>query len=257
MTLCARFLCIVAVVGANALLAAGCGGGESTATATAAAAGTATTTGDVTSTRGQDEATANRPFVVYGRGPTRRSIDVPADYAPVILGARYPEGSFLIVQIRGEGLQRLEGHRGAFVFDAPSTSVIAMPGIESGQYELVVEGTKGRWTLQFSAPDRDAPAYPLIGRPIAGEHDTVGTVHLDRARELQWEMQTNGAFFSAELLGYGDAEGSRQFLGMLQGGLAFEPGRRGFRSAGVMPTGDYLLIVDADGEWVVSFTAAE
>jgi hypothetical protein len=194
--------------------------------------------------------------VVYGRRPTKRSIDVPADYAPVVLRARYPEGSVLTVNVRGEGLRRLEGHRGAFVFDAPSISATAMPGIASGQYELVVKGTKGPWSLQFSGPDRDASAVPLLSTPIGGEHDTVGTVHLDHESELQWEMQTNGSFFSAELLGYGDAEGTEQFLGILQGGFAFEPGKPGFRSDGVMPAGDYLLIVDADGEWAVSFTAA-
>lgn len=238
------------MLAAGALLFLGaCSGGGSTEVGTNAPS--------ATSTRTEATTTAERPFVVYGRGPTKRSIDVPADYAPLVLAARYPEGSVLTVQIRGEGLQRLGDERGAFFFDSPPTSATAMPEIASGQYELVVKGTKGRWSLQFSGPNPDVSPLPLVGRPIGGEHDAVGNVHLDRDSELQWEMQTDGSFFSAELLGYGDGEGTEQFLGILQGGLAFEPGNRGFRSDGVMPAGDYLLIVDADGEWAVSFTAAE
>jgi hypothetical protein len=244
----------VVLVAANAALAAGCGGGGSTATGPAASG---MTTGDVTSTGESGEALTEGPFVVDGRGPTKRLIDVPADYAPLILAARYPEDSLLTVQIRGTGLQPLKGHRGAFLFDSPPTSATAMRRIASGQYELIVKGTKGPWTLQFSGPNTDVSGPALVGRPIGGKYDIVGNVHLDRESELQWEMQTNGSLFSAELLGFGDAQGTEQQLGVLTQGLALEPGNHGFRSDGVMPAGDYLLIVEADGTWSVSFTATE
>src|SRR5829696_7253808 len=86
-----------------------------------------------------------------------------------------------------------------------------------------------------------------------GEGDNVVPVHIAEETEVRWEMQTDGPFLSAQLLGFGDAEGTEQFLGILQGGLAFEPSNRGFRSDSALPGGDYLLVVDADGRWAVRF----
>ena len=62
---------------------------------------------------------------------------------------------------------------------------------------------------------------------------------------------------SAKLVGYGDAQGTEQFLGFVQGNLGFAPGKHGFRSDAAMPAGDYLLVVDADGPWVVTFSSAQ
>lgn len=193
-------------------------------------------------------------FLVTGRGPTERSIDVPEDYVPFILGAGYPKGAVLIVRLRGEGFRRTEVSEDPFFFDAPESSVTATPGIASGTYELTVKGTKGSWTLQFQEPDPNTvPPVPLFGQVMRGHGNNVVPVRILEETEVRWEMQTEGSFFSAELLGFAGAEGTYQFLGMLHGGLAFEPGDRGFRSDSVLPTGDYLLIVDADGRWAVRF----
>ena len=240
------FLLGVAVVGA---LAVGCQGeGESSKTRPAGS-GTETAVDTTPTETGE---TADAALVVSGRGPTERSIEVPNDYVPFILGARYPKGSSLTVRVRGEGFRQMKGRRGPFLFDNPETSVTATPGIASGTYELVVKGTKGPWSLQFNEPDPDMSAA-LFGQVIEGDGDTVGTVHISEATEVRWEMQTDGAFFTARLLGFNDAEGARQSLGVLTGGLVLEPGNRGLRSDSALLEGDYLLIVDADGRWAMRF----
>jgi hypothetical protein len=158
------------------------------------------------------------------------------------------------VRLRGEGFRQMEGERGPFFFDAPELSAAATPGIASGTYELSVKGTKGSWSLQFQEPDpRVVSPVPLFGEAIGGNGDDIGTVHLAEESEVRWEMETNGLFFSAELLGFGDAQGTELFLGVLSGGVAVQPGKRGFRSDSALPAGDYLLIVDADGPWAVRF----
>jgi hypothetical protein len=97
----------------------------------------------------------------------------------------------------------------------------------------------------------------MVGQPLGGRYDTVATLRLEEKSELQWELQSD-AHFIAELLGYGDAEGAEQFLGISTGdGLLLEPSDRGFRSDEAMPAGDYLLIVTADGQWIVNFSPAE
>jgi hypothetical protein len=249
-------LFLVAVLAcATATLAVGCGGGGSNATAPTATAGAGTT--ERGAATGEPAEQIAEPFVVEGRGRTKRTIDVPADYAPLIVSAGYPEeDSHLEVQIRGEGLQRLEGESGAFLFDT-GNRVTAAAGIARGRYELIVRGTKGPWSLRFETTDPARKTFSLLGRPLTAVGDLVVQVHLDRGAELEWEMQTERIFF-AKLLGYGDVEGTEQLLGGVSGeGVGFAPGDRGFRSDGVMPAGDYLLVVDADGEWVIEFTAAE
>lgn len=193
-------------------------------------------------------------FVVSGNGPTERSIDVPDDYVPFIFSARYPKGSFLTVGLRGDGLRRVKGFRGSFLFDGRETSVTATPGIASGTYRLTVNGTKGSWSLQFQEPDaRVVSPVPLFREVIGGRGDDVVPVQIAEETAVRWQMQTDGLSVMAELLGFGAAEGAEQFLGILQGEFAFGPGKRGFRSDSALPAGDYLLVVDADGRWAVQF----
>jgi hypothetical protein len=96
----------------------------------------------------------------------------------------------------------------------------------------------------------------MFEQPIVGTDDNIGKVHLSKESELKWEMQSDAPMMSAKLVGYGDAQGTEQFLGIVQGGLEFAPGAHGFRSDAAMPAGDYLLVVDADGRWVVTFSPA-
>jgi hypothetical protein len=70
-------------------------------------------------------------------------------------------------------------------------------------------------------------------------------------------MGSDGLFLQGHLLGYGDAEGAEQFLGVVTQGLTLEPGKKGLRTDDVMPAGDYLLVVEADGPWAYEFTRVE
>jgi hypothetical protein len=225
---------------------------SSSATAPSASASvTATTTGET-----GESAEAPPPFTVEGRGPMKRSITVPNEYRPVIILARWPKRSILEVRIHGEGLDRLKGESGAFLFDGPGGAT-ATPGIASGDYEFAVKGTKGPWGLQFSEPDPDAESLAMLEEPIGYQYDAVVILRLEEATALQWEMQSD-ALFMPHLLGYGDAEGAELQLGVSTGdGLLLEPTDRGFRSDGAMPAGDYLLVVDADGNWVVTFSPTQ
>jgi hypothetical protein len=120
-----------------------------------------------------------------------------------------------------------------------------------------VKGTKGPWGLQLSEPDPDAESLAMLEEPIGYQYDAVVTLRLEEATAIQWEMRSD-ALFLPYLLGYGAAEGAEEQLGVSTGdGLLMEPSDRGFRSDGAMPAGDYLLVVNADGQWVVMFTPAQ
>jgi hypothetical protein len=68
----------------------------------------------------------------------------------------------------------------------------------------------------------------MFEQPIVGTDDNIGKVHLSKESELKWEMQSDAPMMSAKLVGYGDAQGTEQFLGIVQGGLEFAPARTGF-----------------------------
>lgn len=197
------------------------------------------------------------PFEIEGRGPTKRTITVPNDFRPVIILARWPRRAILEVRLRGEGLDRLEGESGSFLFDSPRSATAAV-GLASGEYELVVKGTKGRWAVQFLEPDPNVvEPVPMLEEPIGNQYDVVVPLRLEEETALQWEMQSDALFFGS-LLGYGAADGAELQLGGSTGdGLLLEPTDRGFVSDGAMPAGDYLLVANADGNWVVEFTPAQ
>jgi hypothetical protein len=236
-------------------LAAGCGGGaDSPATAPTRPEATETNAAGATGET-DDTATPQAPVVVQGRGPTTRTITVPADLRPLVLSARYPKGDVLTANVRGSGFERLPETTGALVFDSPKTGETAVLAIAQGRYELRVKGTKGAWVLRFSEPDPAASTTSLVGERISGSGDTVRAVHLDQETELLWEMQTDGLFLLGQLLGYGEAEGAAQFLGILQGGFLFQPGDRGLRTDAPLPAGNYLLVIDADRQWEFTFVS--
>jgi len=164
--------------------------------------------------------------------------------------------SILTVQLRGEGFDRSKDEGGALQFSGSPVSFEADPGLASGQYDLSVRGTKGRWSLQFAVPDPAASALQIFEKPIVARDDGIGKVHLSEESDIKWQMQTDAPMMSAKLVGYGEAEGTEQFLGILQGPLQLGPGKHGFRSDAPMPAGDYLLVVDADGQWAIKFSPA-
>jgi len=196
------------------------------------------------------------PFVVSGSGRTRRVIEIPSTFEPLVLVASFRAGDLLSVEVKGPGFQRLEGEQGGFVFDDAGTGETATPGIEPGSYRLGVKGTKGRWALTFSGPNPEVAPIELP-EAIQGSGDLVGKLHLAKATAMTWEMASNGPFVSGHLLGYGDAAGAEQFLGILQGGFIFEPGKSGLRTDEVLPAGNYLIIVDGDSDWAFDFSSVE
>jgi hypothetical protein len=220
--------------------------------------GDRTTPGEVTETEESASTSEAQPaFVVQGRGRTKRSITVPQDFSPLILSAAFPEDDILTINLRGKGLRRPEGESGAFLFDTPEPGATATPGIAQGRYSLQAKGTKGRWTLRFSEPDPGVSPVDLLGDVISGDRDVVRAVHLDRETGLEWEMQTDGLVLQGNLLGYDEADGVEQFLGILQQGFIFAPGNSGLRTEQALPAGDYLLVVDAYGAWDFAFTPSE
>jgi hypothetical protein len=234
---------------------AGCqGGGGSSATAPTGSSAGETTAGEVTGTEAGVTTAPPEAFVVNGRGPTRRTINLPHDFRPLILSISYPEG-VISVSLRGEGLQRMAGESGPFIFDTPKTGEAAQPGIAQGPYSLRVRGTKGTWTLRFGQPD-PANSVDLLGRVISGYGDAVRTVRLDRRTSLEWEMQHDGLVLFADLLGYNDAEGVEQGLGVLQGQFIMAPSEKGLVSDEPLPAGDYLISANADGNWAFLFKAS-
>jgi hypothetical protein len=168
--------------------------------------------------------------------------------------ARYPRRSGLTVQLQGDGFQRSRGESGAIFFSGSPTSFDAEPGLAAGQYDLSVTQAKGPWSLQFAVPDPAAPAFQMFEQPIVSRYDNIGKVYLDHESTIKWQMQSEAPMMTAKLVGYGDAQGTEQFLGIVEGALQMGPGKHGFVSDAPMPAGDYLLVVDADGRWVVKFS---
>jgi hypothetical protein len=203
-----------------------------------------------------EESPEPEPFVVDGKGRTDQAIEIPSTLEPLVLTASYPTGDLLSVNVQGPGFRRLEGQRGGFVFDDPGSGETATPGVDSGSYRLVVKGTKGAWALTFSEPNPDIAPIELP-EAIQGTGDLVGKLHLANATAMAWEIASEGPYVSGHLLGYNEAEGAEQFLGILQGGLVFEPGKNGLKTDDVLPAGDYLIVVDADADWGFRFTSTE
>jgi hypothetical protein len=178
----------------------------------------------------------------------------PNDYRPVIIMARYPKFAVLTVDFRGQGFERSEGEKGSLLFSGSPISYDAQPGLAAGTYNLSVRGVKGPWSLQFAVPDPAAPAFQMFEEPIVGRYDNIAKVHLADESEIKWEMGSEAPRMEGHLVGFGDAAGTEQFLGIVQGPIGFAPGDYGFRSDGTMPAGDYLLVVDADGRWAITFS---
>lgn len=223
---------------------------------TATTSPTPSTSTIASTTASDDGVSPPPPFTIRGRGATTRSITAPNDYRPVLIFARYPRTSVLTVRLRGEGFDRSRDEGGAISFSGSPISFDAEPGLERGQYNLSVTDVKGPWSLQFAVPDPAASAFQMFEKPIVGRYDNIAKVHLAEESGIKWQMQTDAPMMIAKLVGYEDAEGTEQFLGILQGPLELGPGRHGFRSDAPMPAGDYVLVVDADGRWGIKFSPA-
>src|SRR6185295_9214196 len=157
-------------------MSGGCGGGNHSSapapSTTATTSPTPSTSTTSTTTGTSDDSVSPPPaFTIRGRGPTTRSITAPNDYRPVIIIARYPMTSILTVQLRGEGFDRSKDEGGALQFSGSPASFEADPGLASGQYDLSVRGTKGRWSLQFAVPDPAASALQIFEKPIVARDD--------------------------------------------------------------------------------------
>jgi hypothetical protein len=245
----------------GAAISGGCGGGHDSSapstTSTTSLTPSISTTATTTTGASDDGVTTPPPaFTIRGRGPTTRSITAPNDYRPVLILARYPRTSILTIHLRGEGFDRSRDESGVISFSGSPVSFDGEPGLASGQYDLSVTGVKGPWSLQFAVPDAAASAFQMFEKPIVARYDNIAKVHLAEESEIKWQMQTDAPMMSAKLVGYGEAEGTEQFLGIVQGALELGPAKHGFRSDAPMPAGDYVLVVDADGRWGIKFSPA-
>jgi hypothetical protein len=183
------------------------------------------------------------PIVVKGQGAEVKKIELEADSPLVATGTHSGGSSNFIVELipsGGEDSILLFNEIGSFKGQA------AFDEISAGSYRLKVDAD-GAWkvTLEQPVPEGDEKD---LERTFGGSGaDVIRVQVLSEIQPTVHGKHTGEANFIVELIGYGDLSGSILVfneLGKFQGDTVTES----------LPAGTYLLNVQADGKWTLSFT---
>lgn len=186
---------------------------------------------------------APKPVVVTGRGSKVKRIRLRAD-TPLVATASHEGSANFIVHLIPAG-----GGEEIFLFNEIGTykGQTALDEISSGAYRLKVEAD-GTWRVKLEQPV-----------PLGTEKELTGTFRGKGAKVLRVqvlsEMQptvrgkhSGQANFIVHLIGYGDVTGTLfvfNEIGRFNGETVTEE---------ALPTGTYLVNIQADGTWSLTFT---
>jgi uncharacterized protein YdbL (DUF1318 family) len=177
--------------------------------------------------------------VIRGRGARVVSTTI-ARNSPVVITATHNGSSNFIVHFVGGGdkhyvVNEIGRYNGQAVIDRP----------KRGKYRIAVQAD-GAWTLKITQPTPNARAKLLPGT-LSGRGAKVVAVRTTRNMQpivtASHQGQSN---FIVHLIGYGKLTGTEYVIN--------EIGRyRGQALIDRMPSGTYLVWVQADGAWTLRF----
>jgi hypothetical protein len=219
-----------------------------TGTAPASTAATVATPPTETGTPTAPTSTASAgapptPSVLSGAGPVASEVRISRP-SPLVVTARYAGSGTFSVRLEPTG-----GAPGTTLFQRVGTysgeALLAQP--QPGRYRLHVEAS-GRWSLRLEQPRPSATARMIPGQ-FTGTGSRVIPAQAAKALRARITGQHQGRFaFRVTLVGYGTNAGTSTLFeqsGRFQGETVTE-----------IPAGPYLLAVQADGAWELTFSPA-
>ncbi len=191
------------------------------------------------SERGSARSRAN--VTITGRGSRVVAIRLVRNSPLVVTGFHNGQSNF-IVRLVGRGTS-------AYLFNEIGTvgGQTAVAGIRAGRYRVAVQAD-GAWTLGFAQPTPPRNAKHIPGT-ITGHGARV--VALRSTRNMQpivTATHRGKANFIVQMIGYGTTSGQAYVfneIGNFHGQTLMDN----------LPSGSYLLYVQADGVWTIRFAA--
>jgi len=185
------------------------------------------------------DVSAPKPIVLKGTGSKVRTINLEADTPLVVTGSNSGSSNFIVELLPGPEL--------VFNEIGPYSGQAAIAEITSGRYRVKVDA-EGSWSLKVEQPVPASDAKMIPGR-VKGKGAKV--IALQVRSEIQPVVTATHhgeSNFIVELIGYGDLSGEVILfneIGNFNGQTITDDS---------LPTGGYLLYVQADGSWSLSFT---
>jgi hypothetical protein len=186
----------------------------------------------------QPELKGTSAGVIRGSGSRVATISLTRSSPLVITAVHHGESNFIV---------RLVGPTTDYVFNeiGSYTGQAAVSDVKKGRYRVAVQAD-GTWSLTFAQPT-PSRAAKLIPGTIRGHGARVIAVRTSRHLQPVVTATHRGkANFIVHLIGYGGTTGEEYLfneIGNFHGQTLVDD----------LPKGAYLLYVQADGNWTVSF----
>lgn len=214
---------------------------QTTVTAEAEAAPAGTTEAPEASEEEPQAAPKAPPRVLRGRGARVVSVTVAADSPLVVAGAHSGSSNFIVELVSPEtGSINLFNEIGRY------SGETAVEDAAAGRYRVKVDAD-GSWTLTFTQPVPTPKAKSIPGT-IKGRGAMVIQIRTEEDLQPIIRARHRGqSNFIVDVIGYGGLTGSENLfneIGNFSGETLLEE----------MPAGPYLLHVQADGPWTLTFS---
>ena len=205
----------------------------------------ATTEGEREEAEPEDEpeepvAQAPRPIVLRGSGAKVETVNLVAD-SPAVVASVHRGSSNFVLELIAPGTQEL------LVNEIGNYSgEVAFANAAASQYRLRVQAD-GPWTVAITQPVPTPSAKPVPGT-FSGRGPKVTKIRAtDDLQPIVTSQHGGQSNFVVYLIGYGDTSGQELVVNEI-GNYSGET------VVTNMPSGNYLLAVQADGPWTVQFS---
>jgi hypothetical protein len=182
-----------------------------------------------------------RGTLVEGYGSKVLTINADRD-GPLVVETSHTGSSNFVIQLTGGGVDELMVNEiGSY------RGTVVAADVPSGRHRLGVEAD-GSWSVRYRQP-QPLGGEPSLLRTFTGDGSAVIAVQtIEDLEPVVTARNTGDSNFVVQLIGYGgDVSGSALLvneIGPYSGQML----------AGEVPSGDYLLAVQAVGNWSVKFT---
>lgn len=185
---------------------------------------------------------APRPVILRGHGKVVKSVTLKTN-TPVVVTASHTGQANFIVDLVGHGAHE-------FLFNEIGNydgQAAIEDKLRRGKYRVAIDAD-GAWTLKFEQPVPKPNASPIPGK-LNGHGARVVPVHSERDMQpVIRGTHTGQANFIVDVIGYGGLSGFFNLfneIGRFKGEVLADE---------EMPSGDYLVWVQADGAWTLKFS---
>lgn len=182
------------------------------------------------------------PVVFKGSGARVVDLDLGRD-SPLVVAASHNGTSNFVVEL----VPRSGGYSELLVNEIGRYSgQVAVRDAEAGRYRVQVDAD-GAWDLRFTQPGPEPTAQTIPGS-VMGQGPSVVQIRSNRDSQPVVSLRHRGdSNFIVEVIGIGSVTGSE----LLANEIGDFDGETLVRE---MPAGFYLLAVEADGTWEVTFS---